>query len=129
MNNPAMSRKQRKEKSLVLFVAIYFHSFRVCHSASLGQREGALGRVNQDNDVRKGSRRLVGLDTRGPDLNEPRELHPESAAFLGELLPSFSVPNLGDFELDSLSWTFGRSRRSRSSTLKSQDGHQADLKG
>lgn len=120
-----MSRKQRKEKSLFLFVAIYFYSFRVCHSASLGQREGALGWMNQEDDVRQGNWRLVELDTRGPDLNKPKELHPESAALLEELLP-----NLGDsdFELDSLSWTFGGSRRSRSSTLKSQDGYQ-DFKG
>lgn len=126
-----MSRKQRKEKSLFLFVTIYFYSFRVCHLASLGQREGGLEWTDQDSDVRPGNWRLVDHVARGPNQNKSKELRPESAAFLGELLPYFSVPKLGetDFELDSLSWAVGGSRKPMSPALKSQDGYQADFKG
>lgn len=127
-----MSRKQRRENILFLFVlTVYFYSFRVCHSVSLGQREDGLERIKQDDGVQLGTWRLVEQIIQDTNLNKPTELRPESAAFSREPLPYFSDPILGetDFALDSLPWTRGDGRRPRSSASDSPNGYQADFPG
>lgn len=129
VNNPTMSRKPRKEKPWMLFVVVvYFLSFRVCRSISLGQRDGRADRVEPDNDVRLGKWRWTGRDARDPNLNKSKELPTESAASPTEKIV-FSVPMLDEtgFPLYNLSWTTGVIKQSR--TSNSQDGYQADFTG
>lgn len=129
VNNPAMSRKPRKEKPWMLFVVVvYFLSFRACRSLSLGQRDGRADRVESGNDVRLGNWRRTGRDPRDPNLNKPKELPPESAASPTEKIV-FSVPMLDEtgFPLHNLSWTTGVIKQSR--TSNPPHGYQADFTG
>lgn len=153
INNPAMSCKQRRETTLFLFVVTaYFHAFRVCLSVSLGQREDGLRthqvqestaagweRIQQHNDAQQGNWHSAERVIQGPNLRKSNQqslkaLRLESAASLGEPLPYFSVPNLGetdsDFALNSLSWSIGDiSRQPRSPSSESEDEYQADFTG
>lgn len=129
VNNPAMYRKPRKEKPWMLFViVVYFLSFRVCRSVSLGQRDRPADRVESDNDVRLGNWRWTGRDAQDPNRNESKEIPPESAASPTEKI-LFSVPMLDEtgFPLYNLSWITGVIKQSR--TSNSPHGYQADFTG
>lgn len=126
-NNPVMSRKQISEKSALFFmVTVCFHSFRVCHSVSLEQREDGLAKIIQDNDVQQENWRLDKLVT---DLNTSRERRPQSAAFPEDPLPKSTFQKLGETISDNLSWTIVDNRQPRSSASDSADGYEADFTG
>ncbi|XP_035515542.1 protein piccolo [Morone saxatilis] len=131
-----MSCKQKTENTSFLFVvSVYFYTFVVCYSVSLGQREEGLTdyqvqesaatlleRIKQQDDVQLGNWRLVEQVISDPNVRESTELQPEPAAFPGEPLPYFNVPKLGDTDSN---WTIGDfSRKPRS-----EDKYQADFTG
>ncbi|XP_045904326.1 uncharacterized protein LOC123970359 [Micropterus dolomieu] len=146
-----MSRKMRREIPLFLFeVTVYFYTFQLCHSVSLGQREEdgfaaqqvqmstRWERFNQDHDAQQGNRHLVKRVLQGPDLRKStqsgvKELRPESAAFLGAPVPYFTGPTLdeNDFlNVEDLSWTSGNvSWQPRASDSHSEDGYRSHLTG
>ncbi|XP_037621794.1 uncharacterized protein LOC119485994 [Sebastes umbrosus] len=135
-----MSCKQRRGKiTLFLFVVnVYFYTFQVGHSVSLGQREEEEGlpevqespatrweRIQQDDDAQQ--RHLDEQRRRGQSLLKSTRpgltgLRPQSAVFPGEPIPYFRAPTLDD----SSSWTVGNIRSSASDP---EDGYQADFTG
>uniref|UniRef100_A0A3B4TIR4 ZP domain-containing protein n=1 Tax=Seriola dumerili TaxID=41447 RepID=A0A3B4TIR4_SERDU len=142
-----MSCKQKSETTLFLLVAVYFYTFRVCHSVSLGrwgdgfsasQGEASTAtreKIKQDDGVRQGNWHLVEKVILGTNLRKvTQELRPESAVFPGEPLPYLIVPKLDEtgsnFAANRSSWSVGKiSTEPRSSALDSEDGYQADFTG
>ncbi|XP_054460789.1 uncharacterized protein LOC129096134 [Anoplopoma fimbria] len=123
--------KQRTDKStwFLFVVSVYFHTFRVGHSVSLGQRgEGSTAyratrweRVNPDDGAQQGDAYLGAQVVQGPG---PRRSN--QPGLTAEPVPYYSATTPDD----SSSWTVGDIRTEpRSSASESEDGYQADFTG